>query len=103
MMIVRAAGRGQWHIGNSVITAIARQIVAACAPGADGPMSAEIQTKLQAIRMKGASPVKRMLNAKIVPLDRDTNLVDVPVQGTPSIFQFAPCSLFRRATGIHRA
>jgi hypothetical protein len=51
--------------------------------------------------MKGASPVKRLLNAKIVPLDRDTDLVDVSVQWTPSVFQFAPCGLFRRASSIH--
>src|SRR5262249_280105 len=101
-MIVCAPRRGQWSIGNSVIAAIARQIIAACAAdSANRSMSVEIQAKLEAIRMKRASPVKRTLNAKIMPLDRDADLVDVPVQRTPSVFHFAPCSLFRCATRVH--
>src|SRR5262249_35941046 len=103
-MIVCAPRRGQWSIGNSVIAAIARQIIAACAAdSANRSMSVEIQAKLEAIRMKRASPVKRTLNVKIVPLDGNTDLVDISVQGTPSVFQFAPCSLFRCATKIHLA
>src|SRR5207247_8164554 len=91
-------------IGNSIIAAIARQIIAACAAAsANGSMSVEVQAKFEAIRMKRAYPVKRMLNPKVVPLDRDADLVDISVQRTPSIFQFAPCSLFRCATRTHLA
>src|SRR5207245_436650 len=75
----------------------------AAAGSANGSMSVEVQAKLQTIRMKRASPVKRTLNAKVVPLDRDTDLVDISVQRTPSVFQFAPCSFFRCATRIHLA
>src|SRR5262245_62058410 len=104
VMIVCTPGRGQWPVSNSVITAIAGQIIAARAVSfANGSASVEIETKLQAIGMKGASPVKGTRNTKIVPLDCDTNLVDVAIQGTPSVFQFAPCSLFRCATRIHLA
>src|SRR5438045_1602716 len=75
-----------------------------CAAGsANGSMSVEVQAKLQTIRMKRASPVKRTLNAKVMPFDCDTDLVDISVQRTPSVFQFAPCSFFRCATRIHLA
>src|SRR4029077_207616 len=104
VMIVCAPRRGQRPIGNSIIAAIARQIIAACTAGsANGSMSVEVQAKLQTIRMKRASPVKRTLNAKVMPFDRDTDLVDISVQRTPSVFHFAPCSLFRCATRIHFA
>src|SRR5512132_4114345 len=104
VMITCAPRRNQRPTGNSIIAAMARQIIAARAAGsANGSVSVEIQAKLQAIRMKRASPVKRTLNAKVMPLDRDTDLVDISVQRTPSVFQFAPCSLFRCATRVHLA
>ena len=78
--------------------------MAACpACSADGSMSVKIQAKLQAIWMKRASPVKRTLDAKVVPFYGYADLVDISVQGTPAVFQFAPCSLLRCATGIHLA
>jgi len=42
-------------------------------------VTAEVQAKLQAVGMEGTSPVKRTINAKVVPLDRDSDLVHVAI------------------------
>jgi hypothetical protein len=63
----------------------------------------EIQTELQAIRMKSASPIKGMLCVKIMPFNGDPDFVHVAVQRTPSIFHFTPGVLLGCATGIHLA
>jgi hypothetical protein len=66
-------------------------------------MALQIQTKLKAAQMERASPVKRTLDAEIVPLDRDADLIDIAVKRPPSAFHLTPGVLFGRATGIHVA
>jgi hypothetical protein len=66
-------------------------------------MALQIQTKLKTSRMERASPVKRTLGAEVVPLHRDTHLIDIAVKRAPSVFHFTPSVLFGRATGIHVA
>ena len=53
--------------------------------------------------MKRASPVKRTLGPKVVPLDGDADLIDIAVKRAPSVFHLTPSVLFGRATGIHLA
>src|ERR1051325_4002355 len=104
MVIVCAARCWQRTIGDSIIPVIARQIITLHAiRSANGSVSIEVQAEFEAIRMKSTSPVKRTLNPKVMPFDRNTDLIDIPVQRTPSIFQFAPGSLFRCATRVHLA
>src|SRR6202035_4177105 len=91
MMIVRATRRWQRFIGDRVIPTVARNIIASRATfGAYCSAAGQIQTKLQAIRMESASPVKGTLGAKIVPLNGHPDFVNVAVQGAPSIFHFTP-------------
>src|SRR5438093_9029254 len=104
MMITRPARRRQRFVRNGIVAAIARRIITPCATSsADCAVPIEIQTKLQAIWVKSAAPVKRMLGVKVVPLDRDAGLVHVAIQWAPSVFQFAPGMLLRCATGVHNA
>ena len=104
MMIVRTPRSRQRFIGDRVITTVARNIVAPRATfSAYCSVAIEIQTELQAIRMESASPVKGMLGAKIVPLNRDADFVHVAIQGTPSIFHLTPGMLLGCATRIHVA
>src|SRR5262249_60244245 len=59
MMIFRAPRRWQWFIGDCVIAAVARDIVAPWATFNSYRSSPiEIQTELEAIWMESASPVK---------------------------------------------
>jgi len=101
---VRATRRRQRFTGNRIIATVARNIVAPRPTfSAYCSVAIEIQTKLQAIRMESASPVKGTLGAKIVPLNGDPDFVHVAVQGTPSIFHFTPGMLLGCATRIHFA
>jgi len=70
---------------------------------ADRAATIKIQTKLQAMWMKSASPVEGTLGAKVVPLDRDADFVHIAVQRAPSIFHFTPGMLLGCATGVHLA
>src|SRR6266478_7979804 len=104
VMIVCAPRRWQRFTRDRIITTIARNIVAPCPTfSAYCSVAIEIQTKLQAIRMESASPVKGTLGAKIVPLYGDPDFVHVAIQGTPSIFHFTPGMLLGCATRIHVA
>jgi len=61
----------------------------------------KIQTELQTIGMESASPVKGLVGAKVVPLDRDSDFVDVAIERTPSVFHLTPGMLLGCATGVH--
>ena len=63
----------------------------------------EIQTKLEAARMKTASPIERTLCAKVMPLDSDAELIDIAVERAPPVFHLTPSLLLGCATGIHLA
>src|SRR5580765_3973535 len=104
MMIARVTRCRQWFIGDCVIAGIAWMIITArVAFSANRATAVEIQTKLEAAWMESAAPVKRVLGAKVVPLDCDADLVHVAVQRAPSIFHFTPGMLLGCATGIHPA
>src|SRR5205823_12896367 len=99
MMIAGAARRGKWFVCDGIVSAISRRIIAALAAVcAYRSVTSEIQAEFQAVRMKSAAPIKRMLGAEIVPLDCDADFVYVPVQRTPSVFQFTPRILLSCAT-----
>src|SRR5438270_11241109 len=101
VMIVRATGRRQWLIADRVVAGISRSVICFRGP-ADFAVTVEIQTKLQTARMKGAAPVKIARRFEIVPLNRDAHRVDVAVKRTPTLFDFAPGTLFGSALRIHR-
>src|SRR5262249_40233504 len=85
LMFPPAPRRRPWFIGDRVIPTVARDVGALWATfSAYRSTSVEVQTELQAIWMEGASPVKGMLGAKIVPLNRDPDFVHVAIQGAPS-------------------
>ena len=44
--------------------------------------------------MKTASPVERLRDAEIMPLDADPQPIEIAVKLTPSRGHFTPCSLF---------
>jgi hypothetical protein len=44
-----------------------------------------------------------MVDAKVMPLDRDSDFVHITVQRAPAVFEFTPGMLFGCATGVHRA
>src|SRR6266487_5073430 len=102
MMIARLARSWQRLVCDSVVAEVARRIIAPrYAFAADRAATVKIQTKLQTMWMKSASPVKGMLGSKVVPLDRDPDLVYIAVQRTPSIFYLTPGHLLGCATGVH--
>src|SRR5262245_61167415 len=102
MMIVRAPRRRQRLIRDRVIATVPRSIIASCATfSADRSVAIKIQTKFQAVRMEGASPVKGIFGAKVVPLNGDADFVHIAVQRAPSIFHFTPGMLLGCTTGIH--
>src|SRR5207247_10377884 len=104
MVIMCTARRRQRFIGDGVIAGVAWQVIAPrAAILAYGAVPAEVQTKLQALPMKRASPIKGVMGAKVVPFDRDSNFIHIAVQRAPSVFHFTPGVLFGRATGIHPA
>src|SRR5437764_11309314 len=68
MMIAGAARRGKWFVCDGIVSAISRRIIAALAAVcAYRSVTSEIQAEFQAVRMKSAAPIKRMLGAEIVP------------------------------------
>src|SRR5206468_2201263 len=104
MMIMCTARRRQRFIGDGVVAGVAWQVIAPrAAVLAYGAVPAEVQTKLQALPVKRASPIKGVIGAKVVPFDRDSNFVHIAVQRAPSVFHFTPGVLFGCATGIHLA
>ena len=69
-MITRVPRRRQWFVGDCVVAGVAREIITArLASCANRAAAIEIQTKLQAVRMKTAAPIERLLGSKIMPLD----------------------------------
>src|SRR2546423_15462048 len=104
MTIVRATRGRQRFVAQGIIAGISRRIIAArAAERANLPVTIELQPKFQAAPVKGASPVERMRGAKVVPLDGDTDLINIAIERPPTTFDFAPGVLLGRATGIHRA
>src|SRR4029077_10065540 len=104
MTIVRTPRRRQRSIGDRVVPTVARNIIASRATfSAYCSVAIEIQTELKAVWMESASPVKRTLGPKVVPLDGYPDFVHVAVQGAPSIFDFTPGMLLGCATRIHFA
>jgi hypothetical protein len=57
-------------------------------------VTAKIEAKLYAARMKTSSPVERPINPEVMPLDADTELLDIAIEWAPPILDFAPCFLF---------
>src|SRR6202043_99173 len=103
MMIVRLARSRKRLVRDCVVTGISGEVIAggAAIRGERAPTS-QVQTKLHAARVKCASPVKRAARAKVVPLNRDADLIFIPVEGTPTAAYFTPGVLLGRATRIHR-
>src|SRR5438105_3907584 len=102
MMIARAPRGRERFVGDRVVARISRS-VPDFPVRADLAVTFQIQTKLETARMKCASPIKRTLSAKVVPLDRDTDLIDIAVKRPPPIFYLTPSVLLGRATRIHLA
>src|ERR1041385_4876477 len=91
-------------VGARVLAGFARKVIAPqAALPTHSAVSAEVQTKFQAAAVESASPVKRMVSAKVMPLDGDPDFVHIAVQRTPAVFQLTPGMLFGCATRVHRA
>ena len=104
MMVVRAARCRQLFVPDCVIARITRHIVALLSPTcADRAMALQVQTKLEAARMKTAAPIERTHRAKVMPFNRDAELIDIAIQRAPSIFHLTPGIHLGRASGNHSA
>src|SRR5436305_11288114 len=104
MMVVRAARCRQLFVPDCVIARITRHIVALLSPTcADRAMALQVQTKLEAARMKTSAPIERTHRAKVMPFNCDAELIDIAIQRAPSIFDLTPGVHFGRASGNHSA
>src|SRR5438874_12903713 len=104
MMVVRSSRCRQVFVADCIIASITRHIVALLTPNcADRAMALQVQTKLEAARMKTAAPIERTLRAKVMPFDCDAELIDIAIQWAPSIFYLTPGIHFGRASGNHSA
>jgi len=63
----------------------------------------QVQTKLEAARMKTATPIERTHRAKIMPFDCDAELIAIALQWAPAIFDRTPGVHPGRASGNHSA
>jgi hypothetical protein len=63
----------------------------------------QVQTKLETPGVKTAAPVKRTVGSKVMPFDRNPELINVAVKRPPSIFYFTPGIHLGRASGNHSA
>src|SRR5256714_15273621 len=104
VMIVRATRGRQLFVPYGVIARITRHIVALPSSNcADRAVPLQVQTKLEAARMKTAAPIERTLGAKVMPFHRDPELIDIAVERAPSIFHLTPGIHLGRASGNHSA
>src|SRR5712692_515798 len=95
MMIVRLTRCRHGLVRDGVITGVSRVIIAPRPSlSADRAPTVEVQTELKAPPMKTASPVERLRDAEIMPLDADPKPIEIAVKLTPSRGHFTPCSLF---------
>src|SRR5437660_1776943 len=102
MMVVRAARCRQLLVPYCVIARITRHIVALPSSNCtDRAVSLQVQTKLEAARMKTAAPIERTLRAKVMPFDRDPELINIAVERAPSIFHLTPSIHLGRPFGNH--
>src|SRR5438270_10178306 len=100
MSVVRAARCRQLCVPDCVISRITRHIVALLSPNCpDRAMALQVQTKLEAARMKTRPPIDRTLRAKVMPFDCAAELIDIAIQWAPSIFYITPGIRFGRASG----
>src|SRR4051794_32215248 len=91
MPLIGVPARGERLVADPVVTGSARSITAAALVlSTDCSVSVEVQAKLDAVLMKGPSPVERLGGAKVMPFDGHTELLDIPEQRTPATGHFAP-------------
>jgi hypothetical protein len=101
-MVVCTTRCWQLLVPDCVIARISRQIIAL--PSSNCPDRAvplQIQTKLEAAWMKTATPIERTLRAKVMPFDRNPELINIAVERAPSIFHLTPSIHLGRASGNH--
>jgi hypothetical protein len=51
--------------------------------------------------MKTAAPIERTLRPKVMPFDRNPELINIAVERAPSIFHLTPSIHLGRASGNH--
>ena len=102
MMVVRAARCRQLLVPYCVIARITRHIVALPSSNCtDRAVTLQVQTKLEAARMKTAAPIERTLRPKVMPFNRNPELINIAVERAPSIFHLTPSIHLGRASGNH--
>src|SRR5438067_5828845 len=91
VMVVRATRCRQPLVPYRVIARITRHIVALPSSNCtDRAVTLQVQTKLEAARMKTAAPIEQTLRAKVMPFNRNPELINIAVKRAPSIFNFWP-------------
>src|SRR4029077_334832 len=94
MMIACPPRGGQRFVGNSVVTRVAREIITPrLTLRANCPATFKVQAKFQAARMKTAAPVQCSPGLEIVPLNTQTESVEIAVKLTPTGGEALPCAV----------
>jgi hypothetical protein len=102
VMVMRSARCRQPLVPYCVIARITRHVVTLPSSNCTNrAVSLQVQTKLEAARMKTAAPIERTIRTKVMPFDRDPELIDIAVERAPSIFNLTPSIDLGRASGNH--